>query len=268
MKKIRLKLAAIVLLAAMAGCNNPDSKTTINNSQDETSINLKDDNTSMQIKHSGTIKLNDNETAIVSISPGGYLRYTNNGRELSAKGEDNNTITYALRENGGQLNAQDAAGQRFIAQTLREMHSYGYNLASRRDALYQAGGYKAVLNEIASLKSDDMKKSSLEYLLSKIKPENTEEFTAVLNAADAIKSDNAKARLLDKVTNMDGKSEAQWIAEIESASRINATAEKTNLMADIGQKMPKSDAVKDAYMKAAKTISAETEYRRVISIIK
>jgi hypothetical protein len=246
MKKIRLKLAALALLAVMAGCNNAGNNATINSQNGETTINIKDDKSAVQIKHSGTIKLNDNETAIVSISPGGYLRYTNNGREMIAKGEANNTVAYTLRENGGALNAHDATGQRFITQMLREMHSYGYNL-----------------------KNDEMKQASLEYLLSKIDPSNhAEEFAQILDAGKSIKSDNAKAKLLEKITKVDTKTDEQWIAVIDAASGINATAEKTNVMVGIGQKMPKNDAVKAAYLKAAKTITADAEYSRVVNTVK
>lgn len=269
MKKIRFKLATLALLAVMTGCNNAGNNSTINSQNGETTINIKDDNSAVQIKHAGTIKLNDTETAIVSISPGGYLRYSNNGIEMLAKGEANNTVSYSLRENGGQLNAHDATGQRFITQMLREMHSYGYNLPARRDALYQAGGQAAVLNEVANLRNDEMKEASLEYLLAKINPaKNPQEFAEILNAAKSIKADNARAKLFEKMTKLDAKTDEQWIALIDAASGINATAEKTNVMVNIGQKMPKTDAVKDAYMKAAKTITADAEYARVVGAIK
>lgn len=269
MKKITFKLAALALLAVLAGCNNSNNNTSINSRNGETTISVTDGSSDVQIKHAGTIKLNDNETAIASISPGGYLRYSNNGREMIAKGETNGTVSYTLRENGGQLDANDATGQRFITQMLREIHSYGYNLPERRDALYQAGGHTAVLHEVSSLKNEELKETSLEYLLKQINPANDpEEFAAIVNAADSIQTDNTKARLLDKMTKLDQKTDEQWIAIIDAASRINATGEKTNVMIGIGQKMPKTDAVKAAYLKAAKTITAEAEYARVISTIK
>lgn len=269
MKKIRYQLAAIALLATLAACNNAGSNTAINNRDGETTISFNEGNSAVEIKHAGDIKLNDNETAIVSISPGGFLRYSNNGRELVAKGEANGNVAYTLRENGGQLNANDAAGQRFIAQMLREMHDYGYNLAARRDALYQSGGEAAVLREVASLKNDELKETSLDYLLKKINPATEpEKFTAVLQASDSIRPDNTRARFLDKVTGLEQKTDEQWMALIDAASRINATAEKTNVLIGIGQKMPRTDAVKAAYLKAAKTITAEAEYARVVSTIK
>lgn len=269
MKRIKFKLATLALLAVLTGCNNSGSSSSINSQSGETTINISDNNSAVQIKHAGTIKLNDVETSIVSISPGGYLRYTNNGREMIAKGETNGTVSYTLRENGGALNANDATGQRFITQMLREMHSYGYNMPARRDALYQSGGTQAVLAEIANLKNDDMKEASLEYLLAKTNPANNpEDFAAILNAGNAIQPDNAKAKLIDKMAKLDGKSDEQWIAIIDAASKINATAEKTNVMVGIGQKMPKTDAVKAAYLKSAKTITAEAEYARVVNTIK
>jgi hypothetical protein len=269
MKKIRFKLATLALLAVLTGCNNSGSNATINSQNGETTINIKDDNSSVQIKHAGTIELNDSETAIASISPGGYIRYSNSGREMIAKGEANNTISYTLRENGGQLNPQDATGQRFITQMLREMHSYGYNLPARRDALYQSGGQTAVLQEVMNLKNGEMRQASLEYLLAKANPAtHPEEFAEILNAAKSIQSDNTKAKLYEKMTKIDGKTDEQWIALIDAASGINATAEKTNVMVGIGQKMPKTDAVKDAYLKAAKTITADAEYARVVGTIK
>jgi hypothetical protein len=269
MKKITFKLATLALLAVLTGCNNSGNNSTINSQNGATTISIKDGNSSVQIKHAGTIKLNDNETAIASISPGGYLNYSNNGKEMIAKSDAKGVVTYTLRENGGQLDANDATGQRFITQILREMYSYGYNLPERRDALYQAGGQTAVLAEIANLKNDEMKESTLDFLLKKVNPvTQPEEFAAILNAVNSIQSDNAKSKLLDKMTRLDGKTDEQWIAVIDAASRIKATAEKTNVMVGIGQKMPKNDALKAAYLKAAKTITAEAEYARVVNTIK
>src|SRR6266487_2695449 len=86
MKKLRFIAAAISFIIISAACNMRESHRI---------ISVQNDNGSLKIEYSGTVIFNDDETAIESISPRGYVRYCKNGKKLKAE-NNHDEITYEL----------------------------------------------------------------------------------------------------------------------------------------------------------------------------
>jgi predicted negative regulator of RcsB-dependent stress response len=76
-----------------------------------------------------------------------------------------------------------------------------------------------------------------------------------------------KENLYKKLMSQNNLSEEQWISLINEASHLSADFEKSNLLVQLSQKMPKTESVKSTYLKAAKTINDNGEYGKAIRVV-
>ena len=77
-------------------------------------------------------------------------------------------------------------------------------------------------------------------------------------------SDMDKETMYKKLAAESIRSDEQWISLIGEVVNINQNEQKADLLTDIAKKMPRTEAVKTAYTKVAKTISGDMEYGRAI----
>ena len=75
----------------------------------------------LKIEYAGNIYFNESKTAIINISPGGYVKYESNDNELEAKKGSTGRIIYKLSSGGRKLNADEAEGKAFIASAVQDM---------------------------------------------------------------------------------------------------------------------------------------------------
>lgn len=156
-----------------ASCNSGDSQTSISFSVTEKNgvkaetIRLDNDSVSMELEYSGDIRLNESGTAFASISPKGYVEYSNNEKEVEAKSDDQGRITYELEINGKKLDPSSSDGQKLLAESIREMNGYGLNMQRRIGELFQKGGSGALLSEVSNMRADELKAPFFQRLLSR-----------------------------------------------------------------------------------------------------
>jgi hypothetical protein len=325
------------------------------------------DNFDVKIKWSGKVKFNDDETAIASITPGGYLRYTNNDKKMFAESNLQGDISYTLYD-GHQTLVLNDSGKKFLATSIMEMNNMGYDAEGRVDRIAKKGGKKALLEEAAEFKpgyikglyldrlfkndslnrddlagmltqigtldgdydkegnlrrfsagqlkdsgivqawlgvvehmnSDDGKKNLLAHLIDKdsLSPMIFDKildisgnfgsdwekenvlgpiidngnipaggFGRLLEVIGRFGSDFEKEKLYKKLIAKDSMSEEQWTSLIRQTALIAPDFEKSNLLIEIAKEMPKSDSVKAAYLKAAKSIGTDQEYGRAMRAI-
>ncbi len=117
MKKSGLIAIALSLIIISAACDM---------GKGHRIISVKNDNVSLKIEYSGTVIFNDDETGIESISSGGYVKYSKNGKKLEAKNNRRGEITYELYDRGKKLSMQDD-NRKFLAEAIKEMMKYGHN---------------------------------------------------------------------------------------------------------------------------------------------
>jgi hypothetical protein len=79
-----------------------------------------------------------------------------------------------------------------------------------------------------------------------------------------LNGDQDKANLYTRLINDSIPAEGQWISLIQEVGKIVPDFEKSNLLVQIAQKMPKTGDTKSAYLKAAKTITNDSDYGRVM----
>src|SRR5580704_775369 len=88
------------------------------------SITINDDNGSLEVKYTGEISFNEEETAISSISTGGYLKYIKNGRKLVVTADANGQLIYEIND-GDKKSTLNDDEKAFLAEAVKMMIEYG-----------------------------------------------------------------------------------------------------------------------------------------------
>jgi hypothetical protein len=92
-------------------------------------------------------------------------------------------------------------------------------------------------------------------------------FDSLIQKIGGIGADIDKSNLYRKIIEKNNISEVQWISLIHGATMLGSDIDKANLLTNIGEKMPKTDELKAAYLKAAKSISNDSDYGKAVRII-
>jgi hypothetical protein len=61
--------------------------------------------------------------------------------------------------------------------------------------------------------------------------------------------------------------ESQWISLLNKTSQLGSDMDKSNLMIEIAQKMPKTENLKLAYLKVAKSIGNDSDYGKAMRAV-
>jgi hypothetical protein len=330
----------------------------------ESNMVIKSDNFYEEIKYSGIFQFSDDETTFKNISPGGYFKFQKNEARVQAESNLQGTIAYRIYDGKNNIGT-DERGKKLIAESIHEMIAWGFDAEPRMERAFEKGGSRALLSEVDSMKTDqvkilylnrlfgmdsistddfarlvkkikslgsdeskvdllnkisvkqfnkplvtrayfeiveglgsDMNKlNALNYLIDQdsISQENA---NRILDISAGIGSDMDKANLyqkliekglitgplfdslLDKVTLMGSDldkmnlysrliaekslSEVQWIDLLDKTTRLGSDMDKSNLLVEISEKMPRTEILKSAYRKAAKSIGNDNDYGKAL----
>jgi hypothetical protein len=131
----------------------------------ESNMTIKYDNFIEQIKYSGKFILSEDEKSFKHISPGGYFKYRKNDVKVEAESNLRGTVDYSIYD-GKNYISEDGAGKALVSEAIKEMIAWGFDAEPRMERVYQKGGAKALLSEIDSLKTDEVKVLYLNRLFS------------------------------------------------------------------------------------------------------
>jgi hypothetical protein len=204
----------------------------------ESTIVINNENFHEEIKYSGKIDFSDDETAIKSISPGGYMDFTRNGEQLLVKSDKQGVISYQLTEGEDTKVEMDSKGKQFLAVAVKEMIALGIDANERMDRIYSKGGNRALMNELANLKNDDVKRMYLERILKSDSLSSNDLAEMSKKITQSLGSDQDKEQVLKafKAEMLKDSTAAQaYLQAVESFGDDNAKASalKTLLKAPI-----------------------------------
>jgi|SRR5450432_426083 hypothetical protein len=117
---------------------------------------IKSDNFYEQINYTGKFELSDDESSFKSISPGGYFKFRKNDIRIEAESNLRGEIVYTIYD-GKNILSMDEQGKLLVAQAIKEMIERGYDANERMERVYRKGGPVALLNEVDSMKADQVK---------------------------------------------------------------------------------------------------------------
>ena len=63
------------------------------------------------------------------------------------------------------------------------------------------------------------------------------------------------------------KEGGSWAGLIKTTETLGGEYERSTVLIEIGQKLPRTDSLKTLYMNAAKTVSSETDYGKVVRAV-
>ena len=121
MKKSQIIIAVLGLIITVTACRFGKRHTTIMENGNGTTV---------KIEYLGQAYFNADGTAIKSISPNGYVKYTRDDKTLTAESDYNGKITYELND-GGKQTMLDENGKEFLAQAVKDMIKHGHNSDGR-----------------------------------------------------------------------------------------------------------------------------------------
>jgi hypothetical protein len=89
-------------------------------------------------------------------------------------------------------------------------------------------------------------------------------YDSLLEKASLMGADMDKINLYRALIEEKNISDSQWIQMINKTAQLGSDMDKSNLLTEIAQKMPKTIPIKESYLKAARTISNDADYGKVI----
>jgi len=126
------------------------------------------------------------------------------------------------------------------------------------------GGNMVTILNLGNSMGSDMDKSNLYGKLIDKNLIKDSLFDSLSVRISKMGSDIDKVNLFHKMLKIDPISENQWIILIGQSESLSSDMDKANLLSDFSKKMPKTDPLKTAYVKAAKTIGNDNDYGRVM----
>ena len=159
---------------------------------------IKGDHFYEEMKYSGKFRLSDDETGFKSISPGGYFKFIKN--EVKVEAESNLTGDIEYRINGGKntlnLNERD---KKLVTEAVKEMIYQGFDANARIERIYQKGGAGALINEVDSMRIDQIKIMYLNRVFS-LDSLSREDLSLAIKKVQSLGSDMDKAQFLYKIS--------------------------------------------------------------------
>ncbi len=182
---------------------------------DQKKIVIASDNSREEITYAGNIRLTPDETAIESISPGGFIRYSTNNADLKVKSDKEGALTYSVN---GKPYTKDVKPEQALVlkEAISEMIAYGFDAAGRLERLNNNGGAPAVLAAIRPLKNDYIKQLYIQQLFTSSQLDDTARIQLIQHIA-RLNASNARAQLLVRFSVDQLKDSAvldQWLIAV------------------------------------------------------
>ncbi len=202
---------------------------------------ISSDNYYEALKYSGKFQITDDEKGFKSISPGGYVKYRKNEDRVTAESDLEGKIEYTITDGQNKFSANEEQGRKRIAQTVREMIDWGFGGDARMDRIYRNGGIRALLSEVDSMKTDQVRVQYLDKVFD-IDSLSSEDLTGLAKKIGTLGTDQEKTRLLNRFSSGQLKNPLIAQAYFHVVQGIGSDMEKVNNL----QHVLDIDTVRDA----------------------
>jgi hypothetical protein len=184
---------------------------------------------------------------------------------ISSDGEKANVLSEAAAEY-----VDDPVMRRAFFDAAATIHSDGEHRRVLSALLRNAAPSAATLGEVARSAghiSSDGEKAGVLVAMSDAASKDAAVEEALVNAANTISSSGEHARVLTSALNGATLGRDSVILIIHSAERINSDGDKSRVLTRVAQRYPNDPLVSDALRAAAKSISSDGEYRRLMAML-
>jgi hypothetical protein len=229
----------------------------------EGNMTISSDNYIEQIKWSGKIRLSEDETTVADISPGGYLKFRENDKKLSAKSNLQGQISYELYNGNESLNLDDS-GRRFIAVVLQKMIAFGFDAEGRPERIYKRGGKKALLDAIPHITLDNAKGPYLN-LLFKTDSLSKDDLTGMIKQIDGLGTDVEKENYLNRFTTDQLRDSVMALPWLEAVKHISQDIQKSKLLTHFTDQGLVSEGIFDRILNITDHFGTDIDKEKVLT---
>jgi hypothetical protein len=124
------------------------------------------------------------------------------------------------------------------------------------------------LRAVGELGPTYMKKDLLlQFLDTTVKPGETlpiDQFDTVLAITGRFESSEDQKEILERLVGLPPTVDAEWTGLIRATGALQADYIKSDLLPEMASKMPRTDSLRAAYRKAAKSIQSDNDYGKVM----
>jgi len=184
----------------------------------------------VEVSYNGEIEFNDDETAIASISRGGYVDCWRNEDHLIAGRTNNGVLLTELYENKKPVDTASAEGKAIVARVIKAMIGMGFDIEGRMGRLYRRGGYAALLRGVDSVDGDYARGRYLERILGGDSLSSGIIASVITRVRDRVGGDYDKGRLLEMVDTGYLKNDSVGVGYLAVVRSMNGDYEKSQAL--------------------------------------
>ncbi len=264
----------------------------------EQKIVISSDNLYEEMAYTGKISFTEDETAVATISPGGYIKYTKNQQVMEASSDTAGVIQYKFTQSGRPMPI-DSNARKIMSEAVGEMIAWGFDANGRADRIYKKGGQTALLEAMDKLKNDGTKRMYAEKIfksdslstailvtlakklaspegndydkemaLKLYKPQQLQDtavFFPYLQAVEGLDNENARANILNSILKMP-LATATFPALFRVVAGLNNDYEKTRLFSSIIDKGQMDSVRAGLLLEAIDQLQTDNDKQQLISL--
>jgi hypothetical protein len=232
--------------------------------------NHNDDEGELHVMIRGKVEFADDYSDISSISPDGYIRVKDEPRGGVVRKFEASLEAGSIKRSywiNGQSSAFDADARKWLARILDQtVRQGGYDATARVQKILKQKGPRGVLDEIAQLKGDYVRRIYFDELFAQGQLSAADARRALRLAATEISSDYEKSQLLVKMSESYLVNDEMRAIYIEGVGTIGSDYERGRALSAL---LKKGDLSKDNVLFAIKsTASMKSDYEQAQLLIK
>ncbi|MEZ5148998.1 MAG: hypothetical protein R2759_18475 [Bacteroidales bacterium] len=236
---------------------------------DRRSIRYSDSFTDYDVQVKGDVSVNDDDTRITAITPGGYLKISKktfgNRRAIIIESDSKGSLTYEYYEGRKEV-PYDPEGKKWLADVLLEVvRISGIAAEDRTKRIYNKGGIDAFLEEIHMIESNTVMGAYFSALFDQFKLNENETMAACEAIGSEISSNTERGSLLRKYSDQFMQSNATMVVYFKSISKLSSNTERGSVLRKISKEINFNDPkVISAYFGCVDGMSSNTERGSVL----
>lgn len=234
-----------------------------------TQYKYSDNFTNYDIQVKGEIKVNDDDTEIVSISPGGNLKISKktfgNKRSLIIESNSKGSLNYEFYEGRKEI-PFDPEGKKWLADVLLDVvRITGIDVEGRTKRIYSQKGIDGFMEELHEISSNSITAKYFEVLLEDFKLNENETLIVISGISMELSSNTERGRLYRKYSDLFMVNNTVAVNYFNSISKLSSNTERGSVLRKISKDIDFNDPkVTDAYFNCIDKMSSNTERGSVL----
>ncbi len=230
---------------------------------------IETNNMDLYVEMKGDIRVTENDRDIKSISPGGYLKFSQktfgNKRTISIESDSNGQLTRKFYENRSEI-PYEPEGRKWMSEVLIEViRASGIDAENRAKRIFMQSGFDAFITEINQIDRSSIKADYFAGLLSIPTIKTSDLVQIAENIPVRISSETECAQLYRKHANVFMADPDACAAYLRSVAKMYSNTERGSVLRTINPKIDiNNPLVSEAYFNVVNRLESSTEKGSVL----